>query len=207
MELSPTFYEKVEGLRQRKQNSVAERDQREIKQVSSTVHQMYLARGWTPIALSSLGYTSSDSAIWAITQNQKLAVADFVDGAAEIKTSAFQALLDDRGDDLECITIVCKSGITANIKNIEKNTKGKVELFRADDLKSNITEHELQPMFQKMDKQEATVFKRKYGSGLSTLLKQDPIARFLRFQTGDVIKVSPKTEADVIGEIIYKIVK
>lgn len=176
-------------------------------EVLNTVKEMFKARNWTLTTTpqQKQSVNSNPHAIWAITENGKLAVAEFIETASEIKTSPFQILIDDKHEEFECITIVCETGITTNIKKIEQISKNKVELFKMNDLKINITKHVLQPHFQKLKKEEGVLFKKKY-TGFSTLLKTDPVSKFLRFQPGDVIRIVPR-DNDTIDEISYKIVK
>ncbi len=174
-------------------------------EVLNTVKEMFKARNWTLTTTPQQKQSVSSNAIWAITENGKLAVAEFIETASEIKTSSIKILIDDKHEEFECITIVCETGITTNIKKIEQISKNKVELFKMNDLKINITKHVLQPHFQKLKKEERVLFKKKY-TGFSTLLKTDPVSKFLRFQPGDVVRIVPRTD-DIIDDISYKIVK
>ncbi len=68
----------------------------------------------------------------------------------------------------------------------------------------NITKYHLQPLFNKLLDEEAKDFKKKYikckiENGKKIILqsfpsmsKSDPIARFFKYQSGDVIKITNK---------------
>ncbi len=78
----------------------------------------------------------------------------------------------------------------------------------------NITKYHLQPLFNKLLDEEAKDFKKKYikckiENGKKIILqsfpsmsKSDPIARFFKYQSGDVIKITNKD-----GFVSYRIVK
>lgn len=77
----------------------------------------------------------------------------------------------------------------------------KIELFAEEDLKYNITKHRLQPQFERLDEDEATVFKKKWGK-YGTMKITDPVARFYNYQRGDVIRITRKNKI-----IYYRIVR
>jgi len=78
-------------------------------------------------------------------------------------------------------------------KIIEESTELNIELFQVDELQYNITKHFLVPKHQLMYKKNTigcVNFKNKYSSKFPHLQKNDPVARFYGFDTGDIIKIT-----------------
>jgi DNA-directed RNA polymerase I, II, and III subunit RPABC1 len=78
-------------------------------------------------------------------------------------------------------------------KIIEESTELNIELFHVDELQYNITKHSLVPRHQIMYKKNTvgcSNFKKKYSSKFPLLQKNDPVARFYGFDTGDIIKIT-----------------
>lgn len=99
--------------------------------------------------------------------------------------------------------VVYKDSVTSAAKNINQNLENmEIELFSEEQLQYNITKHRLQPKFEVLSEEEAKDFKLKYGTKFGTILRTDPVARFLYYQRGDVIKITRKD-----GYIDYKIVR
>jgi DNA-directed RNA polymerase subunit H (RpoH/RPB5) len=175
--------------------------------------EMYTSRGWTIIEEEPKSITAK---IISDDGHETLATAKFIETTQDIKTPMFQGIIES--DEYDCITIVCNGSITTNVKKIENMTKGKVELFHNNDLQMNITTYHLQPKFQKLSQSDSKDFKMKYlkckiekkngKEGTSKLrnfpimLKSDPVARYFRYKSGDVIRVITSDD-----EISYRIVK
>lgn len=102
--------------------------------------------------------------------------------------------------------IIVFEGIpTPAVKNVVSNTPDldiNIELFQADDLQFNITEHKLVPTHILLSKNEAKAFKEKYGTNIPILLRTDAIVRFYDFAKGDIIKIVRRN-----GFISYRIVR
>ena len=89
-------------------------------------------------------------------------------------------------------------------KIIDESADLNIELFHVDELQYNITKHFLVPkheLFYRKNTIGAFDFKKKYSSKFPFLLKNDPVARFYGFETGDIIKII-RNEG-----IIFRIVK
>lgn len=105
--------------------------------------------------------------------------------------------------EIKHIIIIYKTDVTSFTKKIIEQTDDIIfELFDYKDLQFNITKHILQPTFQKLDRETANDFKKKFGTKFGIMKKEDPIAKFYFFQKGDVIRIIRKN-----NYITYRIIK
>ncbi|AAK82314.1 454R [Invertebrate iridescent virus 6] len=174
--------------------------------------EMYEARGWQIIKEDELTILAKVNS--RENTNPEFAIAKFIKTTQEIKSPPLSQIIDFSSNEYVCVTIICDGSITTNVKKIEQTTKGKVEIFHNKDLQMNITKYHLQPLFNKLLDEEAKDFKKKYikckiENGKKIILqsfpsmsKSDPIARFFKYQSGDVIKITNKD-----GFVSYRIVK
>ena len=95
----------------------------------------------------------------------------------------------------DCVTPMAKKLITDSVDIV-------LEVFHIDELQYNITQHRLVPQHIKIPDNEIKEFKKTYGMKIPIILKTDPIARFYRYQRGDIIKVIRNN-----GYVTYRIVK
>ena len=90
--------------------------------------------------------------------------------------------------------IVYKDTVTPVAKKIiEESSDLNIELFHVNELQYNITKHYLVPQHQLLFKKNTvgcSNFKKKYSSKFPLLQKNDPVARFYGFDTGDIIKIT-----------------
>ena len=138
-------------------------------------------------------------------------------GLAEIQ-ACFKDFLDRAEYKIVCINNPFLKAYAENILKERPDLKGKIfsyssidesadlniELFHVDELQYNITKHFLVPkheLFYRKNTIGAFDFKKKYSSKFPFLLKNDPVARFYGFDTGDIIKII-RNEG-----IIFRIVK
>lgn len=101
--------------------------------------------------------------------------------------------------------IVFEGVPTPAVKNVVSTTPDldiHIELFNADDLQFNITEHRLVPKHVLLNSDQAHDFKQKYGTNIPVLLRTDAISRFFDFTKGDVIKIIRRD-----GYVSYRIVR
>jgi len=77
-----------------------------------------------------------------------------------------------------------------------------IELFQADDLQFNITQHKLVPKHIRMNKEEMKDFREKYGTNIPILLRTDAVSRFYDFAKGEIIKIIRRD-----GFVSYRIVR
>ena len=99
--------------------------------------------------------------------------------------------------------VVYKDDVTPATKaTLERSVEMKFELFAAEDLQFNITNHRLQPKFERLAEEEAIKFRKDFGTKFGTLRLDKPIARFYDYQKGDVIRNTRSC-----GYINYRIVK
>lgn len=172
--------------------------------------EMYASRGWIITEEEPKSITAK---IISDDGCETLATAKFIETTQDIKTPMFQGIIES--DEYDCITIVCSGSITTNVKKIENMTKGKVELFHNNDLQMNVTTYHLQPKFQKLSQVDSKDFKMKYlkckvgkdgttkvSRNFPIMLKSDPVARYFRYKSGDVIRIITSDD-----EISYRIVK
>jgi DNA-directed RNA polymerase subunit H (RpoH/RPB5) len=81
---------------------------------------------------------------------------------------------------------------TPAVKNVVTNTPDlmmNIELFQADDLQFNITEHRLVPKHIRLTKDETKEFKEKYGTDIPIIKTDDAVSRFYNFSKGEIIKI------------------
>jgi DNA-directed RNA polymerase I, II, and III subunit RPABC1 len=98
--------------------------------------------------------------------------------------------------------LIYKDVITPSAKKIIESLPDLcIELFSMDELQYNLVEHYLVPHHEKLEEEEASVIRKKWGSKLPILLKTDAVSRYYNFQRGDIIKVTRSTE------IVYRIVR
>lgn len=101
-----------------------------------------------------------------------------------------------------CIVIYSISVTPAVNKALTSNMVIKFELFCDNELKYNITRHDLVPKHIRISDEEATIFKKKYGVKFGTIFTSEPIARFYNYKPGEIIKILRKD-----GTISYRVVK
>jgi RNA polymerase Rpb5, C-terminal domain len=190
-----------------------------FKKAFDTTKEMYVSRGWKIIQEQTLPHSilaqipNDDCS----TNTPLLAIAKFIETSQEIKNPPLSLMIDYTSTEYGCVTIVCNGSITTNVKKIEQTTRGKVEIFHNKDLQMNITTYHLQPEFYKLSLEDAKNFRNMYvkcrtdnkGSTYANARKNfpamsryDPVARFFRFQTGDIIRIT--TQFD---DVSYRIVK
>lgn len=156
--------------------------------------------------LSQRNYTVTDQdeeQIIAIKPDGNEMVVFFSD-APKFNVKNIQAYItsmDDMG--IFHTIIIYKDCVTSFTKKaIEQSLEMTFELFSVDDMQYNITKHRLQPKFERLEDNEATNFKAKYGTRVGTMRCDDPIATFYAYQKGDIIKVTRNN-----GYVNYRIVK
>ncbi len=104
-----------------------------------------------------------------------------------------------------CIVVYAETATAPARKMIDMMPGFTMELFCDDELQYNPTKHILTPehsLYAKAASSEAVQFKSKYGQGLPGLLRTDPIARFLGFQRGDIVRIKRHG-----GLVTYRLVK
>ena len=96
-----------------------------------------------------------------------------------------------------CIIIYEDTITSMTYKAIQQCIDFTVELFHVSELQYNITKHELQPSFKKINSTD--MFTR---DKLPILLSTDPISRFYNFTKNDIIQITDDT-----GLVYHRIVK
>lgn len=159
---------------------------------------MYKLRGWEIERVDTQKLIIS-----AKMQNNLLASANFIENTQEIKNPPLSLIIDFESTEYGCVTIVCNAIITATIKKLETLSQGKIEIFENRNLQINILDYFLQPTFYKLPDKESTEFKKShFNKKFPIMAKTDPVARFLKFTTNDIIRI---TASD--GYITFRIVK
>lgn len=106
-------------------------------------------------------------------------------------------------NELDHAIVVYNDSITSSArKTIESIEDVTIETFLRTELQYNITQHRLQPLFNKCTGDEAKEIKDKWGTKIPVMLKTDPIARFYNYSRGDIIRVTRKN-----GFIAYRVVR
>jgi len=99
--------------------------------------------------------------------------------------------------------VIYQDGITPATKSVVAQLDDmRIELFAEKNLQINITKHRLQPVFERLEVEEAKEFKEKYGTKFAALRVDKPISRFYDYSKGDVIRVTRNG-----GYITYRVVK
>ena len=105
--------------------------------------------------------------------------------------------------------IIYSDKITPAVKKLiettdaDKGLKCTFEMFHINDVFFNPTKHLLVPVHTRVPDEEAKILKDKYESSkFPTLKSSDPIARFLAFKKGDIIKIIRRE-----GYIAYRVVR
>lgn len=99
-------------------------------------------------------------------------------------------------DNVKHCILVYQNNITSSVKKILQNIDIQVQLFCIDELKYNILNHVLVPKHTKVDRQAKN--DKKYP----ILKKSDPVAKFMGYKPGDVIRIDRND-----GTIYYRYVK
>lgn len=90
------------------------------------------------------------------------------------------------------IIVICNKVTPGIQKNIRSSTNMdiKIETFHENELKYNITNHNLVPKHMLVDNDTATSLKTTYGKDcFSRMLKTDAVCRFYNFPSGSLVKV------------------
>lgn len=100
-----------------------------------------------------------------------------------------------------CI-LIYRENITSSAKKIiETHPMIQIEMFSIDELQYNVIEHELVPLHERLEEEEAKYIKKKWGTKLPILNISDVISRYYNYKRGDIIKV---TRDD---GIVYRLVR
>lgn len=93
--------------------------------------------------------------------------------------------------DTKHVLVLLQNSITNQAKTSIAELKHiNFETFFVKELQVNITKHRLQPKsFEKLSKEEANIFTRKYGRKIPRMRSTDTIAKFYNYRSGDIIKV------------------
>lgn len=74
-----------------------------------------------------------------------------------------------------------------------------LEIFHESELQFNPTKHRLVPKMTALSSQEAKKFKLKYGIQISKMKHSDPIAKFMGWKKGDIIKIEyPQIDYNIV---------
>lgn len=133
----------------------------------------------------------------ACTQTGRVCVlSNFDDKVAIGPMQACVAFMDSEGFDHA--VVVYTGAVTPHVRKlvdalslggIHDGRPLRVEMFRESELGYNVTKHVLVPQHVRATADEAAQLK-KYTGKLPLLLATDPVARFLGFRRGDLVKVT-----------------
>lgn len=167
--------------------------------VRKIIMEMFIQRGYTDID------DSEDNRILAIKLDgaQVCAFPSIIEKLNVAEIHNHIAILQ-KAEINHCLIVF--DGIpTSAVKNVVSNTpdlKINIELFQADDLQFNITEHKLVPKHVRMTKEEIKEFREKYGTNIPVLLRTDVVSRFYDFAKGEIVKIIRRD-----GFVSYRIVR
>lgn len=116
----------------------------------------------------------------------------------KFKLAEFKELYKEKGDFYLNLLIVMDTLSITNQKMITNLNKN-IEYFLIKTLSFNITRHELQPKFRKIDdSNEITELLQTYSAKTKTqlpwILKTDAIAKYYGLKSGDIVEVKRKSE-------------
>ncbi len=94
------------------------------------------------------------------------------------------------------LIVVYEADVTSTVKNIIENADKTIELFRLDELRFNILDHVLVPKHVKIG------YHAQNSKKYPVLKRTDPVARFMGYKTGDIIKIIRRDNS-----IYYRYVK
>ena len=102
------------------------------------------------------------------------------------------------------IIVVYKEDVTPATKKtlLSHSEDRQFELFAEEDLQYNITNHRLQPKFERLSQNDTEQFIKNYGIKFGTLRIDRPISRFYNYKRGDVIRITRSC-----GYVNYRIVR
>jgi len=165
--------------------------------IKNTVFSMFKKRGYSGVIFEDeknqiTGYCKDEKVIALISPVEKLNVD-------EIKIA--NALMTN--EDSNHALIVYENVPTSAVKNAVGNMVElglEIELWSADDLQFDITEHKLVPRHEKVDQKLVKTFPDK--ANLPILLKSDIVSRFYNYRKGEIIRVFRRD-----GTIVFRIVR
>ena len=123
------------------------------------------------------------------TKPDGLPMVVFFTDVPKFNVKNIQALITEMNKMGVFHAIVVYKDITPFTKKVTSKSEELFELFAEEDLKYNITKHNLQPRFERLPKKEAEDFKKRHGTKFGTMKTEDPIARFYGYKIGDIIRI------------------
>lgn len=96
--------------------------------------------------------------------------------------------------------IVYLDSITPIVKKLVAHAEQRIELFQQHELGYNVTKHELVPAHRRATGSERAAL-HKHMPYLAQMSATDPVARFLGFQSGDVVHIARRD-----GTVAYRVV-
>ena len=143
-----------------------------------------------------------DTMIYFVKPCYDMGLVIFVDSKITIKLFN-NIMLSIKDIKTSHLIIVFFNGFTNQVKKLIYDIKDiYIEMFSYKKLSFNITKHELQPIFICLPNEESKNIKKKFGTNLSVIKLNDPIARFYDYKKGSIIKIVRKN-----GYVTYRIVK
>ena len=143
---------------------------------------------------------AEDDFVIAVKPNDEKVIVFFLQHPTLAVKHIQSYILDMREMNIDHAIIVYKDVVTAfTLSLVSKLTDFTFELFATRDLQYNITTHDLQPKFERLDKAEHKNLMT-HGSKLGKLLRDDPVARFYQFRKGDIIRITRRN-----GFVTYRI--
>jgi DNA-directed RNA polymerase subunit H (RpoH/RPB5) len=105
------------------------------------------------------------------------------------------------------LILVCNYEIPSILKRLEILSNFAIQIFSVKELQFDIINHSMQPYFEKIDNtQSENHVDVKILNKLPSMLRTDPVARYLGCIPGDIIKIIPKDTNDKFG-ITLRLVK
>jgi DNA-directed RNA polymerase I, II, and III subunit RPABC1 len=139
--------------------------------------------------------------------------------ARRIKPTAIKACIDEirnlypQAKSME-VVLVLKIEPNHSIYKIEKEKSERdnsVQIMHCKQLQMNVTKHFLVPKHTRISEEEATELMRTYNlvsrQQLPLLLKDDPVARYYNYKSGDIISITNNSISMNYGYCYYRCVR
>lgn len=166
------------------------------------MQEMLQQRGYTVTNSSHqgttllLGDSGDESIVVFCDSEQKIGVGGIKERIGILQSLAMHA----------CIIVYGNSVTSMAAQMVKKIPDVSVELFSEAELQYNVTKHRLVPKHERLTPRERENFLAAYGSKIPVLLTSDPVARFYKFNAGDIVRVI-RSRASSDSYITYRIVQ
>lgn len=143
--------------------------------------------------------TEEDHIIAMKPDGERIIAYFFLEGSFD-KDRSTEYILNSHDQGINHLVIIYRN-ISSSAKNICKDSNKIIELFHLQEF-FNPTKNILVPLHERLEDEQADIYREKYGSNLPVIKTTDKIARFYNFNLGDIIKITRNN-----GYIAFRIVQ